>query len=95
LLSHPVDSIFIAEYEQGDIGNVLFRVTCNMGLEGIVSNHHDRAYGAGKCKHWLGVKNPAQRPTVEFWTTCVSHPVVVSATNRHHFVKRVSVVSHR
>jgi bifunctional non-homologous end joining protein LigD len=37
LLSRPVDGIFIAEYEQGqhrhDIGDVLFRVACNMGLE--------------------------------------------------------------
>jgi ATP-dependent DNA ligase len=31
------DGIFIAEYEQRDIGDVLFRVACNMGLEGIVS----------------------------------------------------------
>jgi bifunctional non-homologous end joining protein LigD len=58
-LSDPVDGIFIAEYEQGDIGDVLFRVACNMGLEGIVSKHLDRAYGAGKCKHWIKVKNPA------------------------------------
>jgi bifunctional non-homologous end joining protein LigD len=43
LLSEPVDGIFIAEYEQGDIGDVLFRVACNMGLEGIVSKHLDRA----------------------------------------------------
>jgi bifunctional non-homologous end joining protein LigD len=34
LLSHPIDGIFIAEYERGDIGDVLFRVACNMGLEG-------------------------------------------------------------
>jgi bifunctional non-homologous end joining protein LigD len=31
LLSDPVDGIFIAEYEQGKIGDVLFRVACNMG----------------------------------------------------------------
>jgi hypothetical protein len=56
LLSRPVDGIFIAEYEQGDmqtdIGNVLFRVACNMNLEGIVSKRLDRAYGAGRCAHW-------------------------------------------
>jgi bifunctional non-homologous end joining protein LigD len=51
--------IFIAEYERGDIGDVLFRVACNMGLEGIVSKHLDRAYGGGRCKHWVKVKNPA------------------------------------
>jgi bifunctional non-homologous end joining protein LigD len=59
LLADPVDGIFIAEYEQGDIGSVLFRVSCNMGLEGIVSKHLDRAYGAGRCKHWIKIKNPA------------------------------------
>jgi bifunctional non-homologous end joining protein LigD len=59
LLSEPVDGIFIAEYEQGDIGPVLFQVACNMGLEGIVSKRLDRAYGAGRCKHWVKMKNPA------------------------------------
>jgi bifunctional non-homologous end joining protein LigD len=32
LLSDQVDGIFLAEYEQGDIGNVLFKVACNMGF---------------------------------------------------------------
>jgi bifunctional non-homologous end joining protein LigD len=27
--------IFIAEYEQGDIGDVLFRVACNMGSKAL------------------------------------------------------------
>jgi ATP-dependent DNA ligase len=56
LLSRPLDGIFGAEYEQGDIGDVLFR---NMGLEGIVSERLDRAYGAGRCNHWIKIKNPA------------------------------------
>jgi bifunctional non-homologous end joining protein LigD len=59
LLPDPVDGIFIAEYEQGEIGGVLFCVACNMGLEGIVSKHLDRAYGAGRCRHWIKIKNPA------------------------------------
>jgi bifunctional non-homologous end joining protein LigD len=59
LLSDSVDGIFIAEYEQGDIGDVFFRVACNMGLEGIVAKHSDRAYSAGKCRHWIKVKNRA------------------------------------
>jgi bifunctional non-homologous end joining protein LigD len=58
LLKPRVNGIFLADYEQGD-GDVLFRVACNMGLEGIVSKRLDRAYGAGKCKHWVKVKNPA------------------------------------
>jgi bifunctional non-homologous end joining protein LigD len=59
LLSRPVDGIFLADYEQGDIGGVLFHVACNMGLEGIVSKRLYRAYSAGKCAHWVKVKNPA------------------------------------
>jgi bifunctional non-homologous end joining protein LigD len=59
LLSDPVDGVFIAEYERGDIGDVLFRVASNMSLEGIVSRHLDRAYGGGRCKYWIKVKNPA------------------------------------
>jgi bifunctional non-homologous end joining protein LigD len=59
LLKRTVNGIFIAEYEQGDIGDVLFRIVCNMGLEGIVSKHLDRPYDAGRCKHWVKVKNPA------------------------------------
>jgi hypothetical protein len=58
LLRRRVNGIFIAEYEQGaeceqgEIGDVLFRVACNMGLEGIVSKRLDRAYDARKCRHW-------------------------------------------
>jgi bifunctional non-homologous end joining protein LigD len=59
LLSHEVDGIFLAEYEQDEIGDTLFKVACNMGLEGIVSKHLNHAYGAGRCKHWVKVKNPA------------------------------------
>jgi bifunctional non-homologous end joining protein LigD len=58
--SSLIDGIFIAEYERGDIGDVLFKVACNMGSEGIVSKHLDRPYGAGRCKkHWIKIKNPA------------------------------------
>jgi bifunctional non-homologous end joining protein LigD len=59
LLSQSVDGIFIAEYEQRDIGQELFRAACRMGLEGIVSKRLDRSYGAGRCKHWIKIKNPA------------------------------------
>jgi bifunctional non-homologous end joining protein LigD len=54
-----VDGIFIADYEQGDIGQDLFRAACRLHLEGIVSKRLDRSYGAGRCKHWLKTKNPA------------------------------------
>jgi bifunctional non-homologous end joining protein LigD len=80
LLSRPVDGIFIAEYEQGDeqsdIGDVLFRVACNMGLEGIVSKRLDRTHGAGRCKHWLKVKNrahPAYSRVKDVWRWRAHH----------------------
>jgi hypothetical protein len=53
LLSREVDGIFIAEYEQGDIADVLFRVAFNMQLERIVSKHLDRPYGEGRSRHWI------------------------------------------
>jgi ATP-dependent DNA ligase len=28
-------------------------------IQGIVSKRLDRAYGAGKCAHWVKIKNPA------------------------------------
>jgi ATP-dependent DNA ligase len=37
LLKRCLPGIFIAEYEQGDIGHDLFLTTCKMGLEGFVS----------------------------------------------------------
>ena len=59
LLSRAGDGIFMAHYEQGEIGPDLFRAACRVGLEGIVSKHRGRAYTSGKCKHWLKVKNRA------------------------------------
>jgi bifunctional non-homologous end joining protein LigD len=56
-LKRRVDGIFIAEYEQGCIGQELFRAACRMRLEGIVSKRLDRAYSAGRCNHWIKVKN--------------------------------------
>ena len=58
LLKRRIPGIFIAEYEQGKIGRDLFRVACNMGLEGIVSKRRDCAYAPGKCRHWVKTKNP-------------------------------------
>jgi bifunctional non-homologous end joining protein LigD len=37
LLARRPDGIFIAPFEQGEIGPDLFRAACNMGLEGMVS----------------------------------------------------------
>jgi hypothetical protein len=42
LLARRPDGIFVAPFEQGEIGPDLFRHTCMMGLEGLVSKRRDR-----------------------------------------------------
>jgi bifunctional non-homologous end joining protein LigD len=37
LLARRPDGMFVAPFEQGEIGPDLFRAACNMGLEGLVS----------------------------------------------------------
>src|SRR6185437_1549264 len=59
LLARRSDGIFIAPFEQGEIGPDLFRAACNVGLEGLVSKRRDRPYRAGRSPHWVKVKNPA------------------------------------
>jgi ATP-dependent DNA ligase len=44
-----------------------------MGLKGIVSKRLDRAYGAGKCAHWVKIKNPRTRRTVASGTNSFRH----------------------
>jgi len=58
LLARRSEGIHAAPFEQGEIGPDLFRQACLMGLEGLVSKHRERVYGAGRCTHWLKVKNP-------------------------------------
>ena len=57
LLARRPGGIFLAEFEQGEIGPELFRAACRMGLEGLVSKRRDRPYQAGRSKHWVKVKN--------------------------------------
>jgi ATP-dependent DNA ligase len=57
LLRGRPDGIFVAPFEQGEIGPDLFRAACRMGLEGMVSKRADRSYRAGRCPHWIKVKN--------------------------------------
>jgi bifunctional non-homologous end joining protein LigD len=59
LLGRRTDGIFIAPFEQGEVGPDVFYAACNMGLEGLVSKHPDRSYRAGRSPHWAKVKNPA------------------------------------
>jgi bifunctional non-homologous end joining protein LigD len=57
LLARRPDGIFIAPFEQGEIGPDLFRAACRMCLEGLVSKRRDRPYQAGRSEHWLKIKN--------------------------------------
>ena len=47
LLARRPDGIFVALFEQGEIGPERFRAACDMGLEGLVSKRRDRAYQGG------------------------------------------------
>jgi bifunctional non-homologous end joining protein LigD len=58
LLARRPEGIFIATFEQGEIGPDLFRKACEFGLEGLVSKHRERAYRAGRSPNWVKVKNP-------------------------------------
>jgi bifunctional non-homologous end joining protein LigD len=62
LLARRPDAIFVAPFEQGEIGPDLFRAACRMGLEGLVSKRRDRPYQAGRSKHWVKIKNRAHPP---------------------------------
>jgi ATP-dependent DNA ligase len=57
LLARRPEGIFVAPYEQGEIGPDLFRAACNMGLEGLVSKRRDRPYRPGRSPNWIKVKN--------------------------------------
>ncbi|MCD9821237.1 ATP-dependent DNA ligase [Bradyrhizobium japonicum] len=64
LLRGRSEGIFVAPFEQGEVGPKLFEAACRMGLEGLVSKHRERRYTAGRCNHWIKVKNrshPAYR----------------------------------
>jgi ATP-dependent DNA ligase len=68
LLAGRPDGIFVAPFEQGEIGPNLFRAACDMGLEGLVSKRRDRPYQAGRSKAWLKIKNrthPAMKRVME------------------------------
>src|SRR3954447_3183910 len=42
LLARRPEGIFVAPFEQGEIGPDLFRAACSFGLEGMASKHRDR-----------------------------------------------------
>src|SRR5471032_1969217 len=55
LLASRPDGIFLAPFEQGEIGPELFQAACRMGLEGLVSKRRDRPYRGGPSKDWIKV----------------------------------------
>jgi ATP-dependent DNA ligase len=55
LLARRPDGIFVAPFEQDEIGSDL--AACDIGLEGLVLKHCDRPYQGGRSKHWVKVKN--------------------------------------
>ncbi|MBR0801427.1 DNA ligase [Bradyrhizobium jicamae] len=56
LLARRPEGIFVAPYEQGEIGPSLFEAACRMKLEGLVSKHRLRRYRPKTCD-WVKVKN--------------------------------------
>ena len=58
LLARQPDGIFVAPFEQGDIGPNLFRAACNVGLEGLVSKRKDLPYQA-----WRSPLDQGQEPS--------------------------------
>jgi ATP-dependent DNA ligase len=68
LLARRPDGIFVAPFEQGEIGPDLFRAARNMGLEGLVSKRRDRPYRAGRSPDWVKAQNrkhPAMQRVME------------------------------
>jgi bifunctional non-homologous end joining protein LigD len=57
LLARRTEGIFVAPYEQGEIGPDLFKAACSFGLEGLVSKRRDRPYRAGRSPDWVKMKN--------------------------------------
>jgi bifunctional non-homologous end joining protein LigD len=58
------DGIFIAPFEQGEIGPDLSRKACEFGLEGLISKHRDSLYRPGRSPSWIKVKN-RQHPAMD------------------------------
>jgi hypothetical protein len=58
LLEDSVDGIFIAEYERGDIGDVLFKVACNMG----VGRHCFEAFGSALWRRPVQALDQSEEP---------------------------------
>jgi bifunctional non-homologous end joining protein LigD len=84
LLAGRPDGIFLAPFEQGEIGPDLFRKVCEFGWEGIVSKRRERAYRAGSSSNWIKVKNPGhpamKRIERSFRTNVSEHKLTLRRT---------------
>jgi bifunctional non-homologous end joining protein LigD len=71
LLRLPHDGIALNEQFKGD-GAMIYKHTCALGCEGIVSKRLGSPYRAGRSAHWLKIKNPlapaVRRLEEEDWT---------------------------
>jgi bifunctional non-homologous end joining protein LigD len=67
LLRGRPHGIFVAPFERGKLGPDLFEAACKFQLEGIVSKHRERPYRAGRCDHWLKVKNRNHQRSAASW----------------------------
>jgi ATP-dependent DNA ligase len=79
LFARRPDGIFVAPFEQGEIGPDLFRHACLMGLEGLVSKHREHVYGAGRCTHWVKVKDIRRIGGCRISSDCHAEPFVLVA----------------
>jgi len=74
LLARRINGIFLADFEQGEIGPDLFRHSCLMGLEGLVSKQRDRPYRAGRSPHWVRSRTAAIPRCRGSWTRSADRP---------------------
>jgi ATP-dependent DNA ligase len=81
LLARRPDGIFVAPFEQGEIGPDLFRAACNMGLEGLVSKRSDRPYRGGRSPHRIKVKMRI-KPSTECSGHFHERPCVIHSSAR-------------
>jgi bifunctional non-homologous end joining protein LigD len=53
-------------------GDIVFRLACKLGFEGIVSKRLGSPYRSGRSRHWVKTKNPAapavKREAEEDWS---------------------------
>jgi len=55
------DGVFIAPFEQGEIGSGLFRKAREFGLEGLVSKLRDSTYCADRSPNWVRKHSSSDR----------------------------------